>query len=275
MAETKRDREAELAALSAEELERRLREAFFYPDQIDETVFRELEELREAWEKKRPMEAEYTAEESWARFLEDRADELEGILGPETRPAKGRAEREKPRTARLSALLRRGLIAAVIVVLLAGAALAAGPRLWVWVRDWSAAPASFAPAGGEAEGGPIQQALKDLGITEPVYPSWLPSGFALTEAHVSEDPLLLYELYTREDRYISITITPVTAVEKAQYPQKDRLPEEYRAGDIAHYLFSNSGSITGVWYTENYFVSISGNITARALKRIIDSVYTG
>ena len=275
MAETKRDREAELAALSAEELERRLREAFFYPDQIDETVFRELEELREAWEKKRPMEAEYTAEESWARFLEDRADELEGILGPETRPAQGRAEREKPRTARLSALLRRGLIAAVIVVLLAGAALAAGPRLWVWVRDWSAAPASFAPAGGEAEGGPIQQALKDLGITEPVYPSWLPSGFALTEAHVSEDPLLLYELYTREDRYISITITPVTAVEKAQYPQKDRLPEEYRAGDIAHYLFSNSGSITGVWYTENYFVSISGNITARALKRIIDSVYTG
>lgn len=275
MAETKRDREAELAALSAEELEQRLREAFFYPDQIDETVFRELEELREAWEEKRPMAAEYTAEESWARFLEDRADELEGILGPETRPAQGRAEREKPRTARLSALLRRGLIAAVIIVLLAGAVLAAGPKLWVWVRDWSAAPASFAPAGGEAEGGPIQQALKDLGITEPVYPSWLPSGFALTEAHVSEDPLLLYELYTREDRYISITITPVTAVEKAQYPQKDRLPEEYRAGDIAHYLFSNSGSITGVWYTENYFVSISGNITARALKRIIDSVYTG
>ena len=44
MAETKRDREAELAVLSADELEQRLREAFFYPDQIDETVFRELEE---------------------------------------------------------------------------------------------------------------------------------------------------------------------------------------------------------------------------------------
>ena len=275
MAETKRDREAELAALSAEELEQRLREAFFYPDQIDETVFRELEELREAWEKKRPMEAEYTAEESWARFLEDRADELEGILGPETRPAEGRAEKKQPRTARLSALLRRGLIAAVIIVLLAGAVLAAGPKLWVWVRDWSAAPASFAPAGGEAEGGPIQQALKDLGIIEPVYPSWLPMDFVLAEAHISEDPLLLYELYTRGDRYISITVSPVTAVEKAQYPQKERLPEEYRAGEMAHYLFSNSGSITGVWYTENYFVSISGNITARALKRIIDSVYAG
>lgn len=273
MAETKRDREAELAVLSADELEQRLREVFFYPDQIDETVFRELEELREALEKKRPMEAEYTAEESWARFLEDRADELEGILGPETRPAEGRTEREKPRTARLSALLRRGLIAAVIIVLLAGAALAAGPKLWVWVRDWSAAPASFAPAGAEAEGGPIRQALRDLGITEPLYPSWLPSGYVLTEAHISEDPMLLYELYTREDRYISITITPVTAVEKARYTQEDGLAEEYRTGEMAHYLFSNAGSVTAVWYTEHYFVSINGNIYTRALKRIVDSVY--
>lgn len=273
MAETKRDREAELAVLSADELEQRLREVFFYPDQIDETVFRELEELREALEKKRPMEAEYTAEESWARFLEDRADELEGILGPETRPAEGRTEREKPRTARLSALLRRGLIAAVIIVLLAGVALAAGPKLWVWVRDWSAAPASFAPAGAEAEGGPIRQALRDLGITEPLYPSWLPSGYVLTEAHISEDPMLLYELYTREDRYISITITPVTAVEKARYTQDDGLAEEYRTGEMAHYLFSNAGSVTAVWYTEHYFVSINGNIYTRALKRIVDSVY--
>ena len=273
MAETKRDREAELAVLSADELEQRLREAFFYPDQIDETVFRELEGLRAALEKKRPMEAEYTAEESWARFLEDRADELEGILGPETRPAEGRTEREKPRTAHLSALLRRGLIAAVIIVLLAGAALAAGPKLWVWVRDWSAAPASFAPAGAEAVGGPIRQALRDLGITEPLYPSWLTMDYVLAEAHISEDPLLLYELYTREDRYISITITPVTAVEKAQYPQKDRLPEEYRAGEAAHYVYSNGGYVTAVWYTENYFVSVSGNITVRAMKRIVDSVY--
>ena len=273
MAETKRDREAELAALSAEELEQRLREAFFYPDQIDETVFRELEELREAWEKKRPMEAEYTAEESWARFLEDRADELEGILGPETRPAEGRAEKKQPRTARLSALLRRGLIAAVIIVLLAGAVLAAGPKLWVWVRDWSAAPASFAPAGGEAEGGPIQQALKDLGITEPLYPSWLPMDYVLAEAHISEDPLLLYELYTREDRYISITVTPVTAVEKAQYSREDPSLPEYRVGEAAHYIYSNGGYVTAVWYTENYFVSVSGNITVRAMKRIVDSVY--
>ena len=50
MAESKRDRKAELEALTAEELEQRLREAFFYPDKIDDTVFSELEALREALE---------------------------------------------------------------------------------------------------------------------------------------------------------------------------------------------------------------------------------
>ena len=134
MAESKRDRKAELEALTAEELEQRLREAFFYPDKIDDTVFSELEALREALEEKRPTEAGYTAEESWARFLEDRADELEGILGPETRPAGGRAAAQ-PRVRRLPSLLRRTLIAAVIVVLLAGAALAAGPRIRIWGRS--------------------------------------------------------------------------------------------------------------------------------------------
>ena len=271
MAETKRDREAELAVLSADELEQRLREAFFYPDQIDETVFRELEELREALEKKRPMEAEYTAEESWARFLEDRADELEGILGPETRPAGGRAAAQ-PRVRRLPSLLRRTLIAAVIVVLLAGAALAAGPRLWVWVRSWNDAPAQDTPAGGAAAG-PIRSALEALEITEPVYPGWMPSNYVLTEAHVSKDPLFLYELYTREDHFISISVAPISAVETEGLPRKGQPPEEYQVGETVHYLFSNSGSITAVWYTEHYFVSVSGSVTIRAMKRIIDSVY--
>ena len=274
MAESKRDRKAELEALTAEELEQRLREAFFYPDKNDDTVFSELEALREALEEKRPTEAGYTAEESWARFLEDRADELEGILGPETKPPKGRPAAQ-PRGRRIPSLLRKGLIAAVILVLLAGAALAAGPRIRVWVRGWSDDPAGYASMGEDMAGRPIPAALAELGITEPVYPAYLPEGYVLTEAHISEDPMLLSELYTRGDRFISITVTPVTAVERARYPQKNDRSEEYRAGDIAHYLFSNSGlgSITAVWYTEHYFVSVSGNITVRSMKRIIDSVY--
>ncbi len=274
MAETKRDREAELAALSAEELEQRLREAFFYPDQIDETVFRELEELREALEKKRPMEAEYTAEESWARFLEDRADELEGILGPETRPAEGRTEREKPRTARLSALLRRGLIAAVIIVLLAGAALAAGrPELWAWVPRWNAAAGRFEPAAAGISGeSPIPAALAELGITEPVYPGYLPEGFVITESHVSEEPLVLIEQYARGDKRLSITVTPIEGVKNAVYQKGGEPPREYRNGTAVHYVFESDMTVTAIWYTEHYTTTISGNVTRGEIKEIVDSI---
>ena len=257
------------ASLTPEELEARFRETFFFPDRIDETVIRELEALRAALEEKQPEEEAYDPEEAWERFLEDNAEELAELWGPERGDAPEPADRAAggKKAGGFPALLRAGLIAAAVFVLLVGAALAAGPQLWAWVRGWSS------PLEPKSTGSPIQQAMKDLGITEPLYPSWLPSGYALTEAHISEDPPLLYEMYTREDRYISITITPVTAVEKARYSQEDQLPEEYRAGEMAHYLYSNGGYVTAVWYTDNYFVSINGNIYTRALKRIVDSVY--
>ncbi len=296
----RQDREKELAEMTAEELERLLRETFFYPDVIDDTVFRELEAIREALEKKRPVPFTRTPQESWAQFAEDHGEELASLDAPKADQAfllgeteagiaavgEGSAQAQgspghspsrspgKRTGARLfPAILRRVLIAAVIAVLLAGVALAASPRLLVWVRGWSAAPAGDAVPGEDMAEKPIAAALEELGITEPVYPSYLPEGYVLTEVLINEDPLLLSELYTRGDRFISITVTPVTAAERAKYPQEDSRSEEYRVGDIAHYLFSNSGSITAVWYTENYFVSISGNINIRPMKRIIDSVY--
>ena len=311
MAETNRDRKAELAAMTAEELEQRLRETFFYPDKIDETVYLELEALREALEEKRPPEAGYTAEESWALFLEDRADELEGILPSALRQAAAKAADEgrapDPHTAggagstvppdpersprrfapapakkepglsrRFSpAVLRRALIAAVITVLLAGAALAADyAGLVAWIRGWSDNPERYAQTGSGSPG-PIKEALQDLGIDDPVYPAWLPSNYILTETLISKDPLLLYELYTKADRYVSITITPISAANTAIYPQGKWLQEKNQPGKPAHYIFSNDESITVVWYTENYFTSISSNITAGAMERIIESVYTG
>ena len=44
------------ADMTVEELERKLRETFFYTDKIDETVYRELENLRAALEAKEPTE---------------------------------------------------------------------------------------------------------------------------------------------------------------------------------------------------------------------------
>lgn len=246
--------------MTVEELEQRLRETFFYTDEIDESVYLELERLRAALEEKDPRAFSPTAEEFWERFRREHGEELDRCRAG----AAGNTAARKP--ARRRGLMRSVLIAAVVMVLLAGAALAADSLgLWAWAQGWSGAPGRYAQTGSGTPG-PILEALEELGITEPVYPSWLPMDYELTEAHISQDPMLLYELYTRGDRYISITVTPISVLDTALHPQ------EYRSGETGHYLFSNGGSITAVWYTENYYTAISSNITARAMQRIIDSV---
>lgn len=254
------DRERDYEEMTAEELELRFRETFFYPDRIDETVYLELERLRAALEKKQPLAFDRTAEDFWESFAREHGEELD-------RCCAGEAERPAARkTRRRRGVLRSVLIAAVLAVLLAGAALAAHSLgLWAWVPRWNAAAGRYAQTGSGTPG-PILEALEELGITEPVYPAWLPQDYVLAEAHINQDSLLLYELYTRGDRYISITVTPISALDTTLHPQ------EYQPGETGHYLFSNGGTVTAVWYTENYCTAISSNITARAMQRIIDSV---
>ena len=262
--------------MTLEELQQEFREAFFETDIIDDTVNDELEELQDALCKKRPVEFLYTPEESWEHYLIDKAEELEPFFSPEVA-----AEAEEPkantRTVRMRAvptLLRRVLIAAVVVVLLAGAALAADSLgLWAWVPRWNALAGRYEPAAMEVEAeGPISAALAELGITEPVYPARLPKGFVLTESLISEDPLILMEQYARGEQHLSITISPTKKIRRAVYSQIGQKPQDYASRELVHYFFTNEGTVTAFWYTDNYSTTISGDIPREELKGIIDSL---
>ena len=241
------------ADMTTEELDRRLREAFFYPDKIDGTVYRELEAIRGE------LIHTITPEEGWVRFLEDRGAELETLW----------SRTEKP--GRLRVPLRAVLIAAAIVVLLAGAALAAGPLgLTAWVPRWNSTAGRYEPMVEETEK-PIPAALRELGITEPVYPTRLPEGFVLTESHVSEDPLVLMEQYARGDRLFTITVTPIKGFRNVVYPGDGASYREYGADKTVHYLFRNEETIIAVRYTESYATTVSGYISLAEIGTIMDS----
>ncbi len=262
-------RREELAALPPEELERRLREAFFYTDKIDESVFRELEALRQTLEAKRPREYDRTPEDSWAQFREDHAEELEEFCRREQR------RKAAGRTLRLRTAVRGALLAAAILVLLAGAALAADSLgLWAWVPRWNATAGRYEPAVMEVSGkSPIPAALAELGITEPVYPHQIPEGFVITETRISEEPLILFEQYSRGNDRLSVTITPVKGFDSAFYQRAEEAAQTYLSGKAIHYMFRSAGTITAVWCTDHYVVSISGTISLSEINTIIDSVY--
>ncbi len=268
---TDTDREKEYGEMTAEELEQRLRETFFYPDRIDDGIFRELEALREVLEKKKPMEYTHTARESWERFAADHGEELAGLDAPKAAAAEPAGK--TGRKGVFPVLLRRGLIAAVIVVLLAGVALAADSLgLWAWVPQWNAA-GRYEPVRQEVSGeDPIPAALRALGITEPVYPARLPKGFVITESHISEDPLVLMEQYARGDQRLSITVTPIDGFKSTVYQRSGEPMREYRSGQAVHYVFFTDGTITSIRYTKNYATTVSGDLPLEELKGIMDSL---
>ena len=198
-------------------------------------------------------------------------DRIDGPLSEELERIREALEQNaRPRP---HALLRGFLIAAALVVLLAGAALAADSLgLWAWVPRWNAAAGRYEPAGQEASGeSPIPAALAELGITEPVYPAKLPEGFVITESHISEEPLVLMEQYAKGDRLFSLTVTPIKGFKSAVYPAEGVAPREYGADQAVHYLFKNGETIIAVRYTDHYATTVSGNISLDEIEWIMDS----
>ena len=163
----------------------------------------------------------------------------------------------------------------MITVLLAGAALAANfAGLWAWAPQWNAAAGRYEPAATEVSGdSPIPAALAELGITEPVYPAWLPEDFSITESHISKEPLVLVEQYAKGDRHLSITVTPIDGFKTAVYQKGEVFPQEYWCGQALNYVFGNGEIITAVWYTKNYVTTVSGNLTLGELRQVVSSVY--
>ena len=157
---------------------------------------------------------------------------------------------------------------------LTGVALAANSLgLWAWVPRWNAAAGRYEPAAQEVSGeNPIPAALRELGITEPVYPARLPNGFVITESHISKEPPVLMEQYARGEKRFSITINSIEGFKTAVYQKSGEPVQEYYSGGAVHYIFAREGTITSLRYTDNYVTIVSGSIELEEIKNIIDSL---
>lgn len=267
--------------LSAEELHSRLNLAFFCTEDFTDEALEEVDKLVAAYQEKVPHGPVKTTEESWEEFktiyLASYKENSETTLYGQFNPS--RSDSRKRSHKKLS-IARIGVIAAVIVALLIGATVTAnafGFNLWSWVINSNDEVVQFNMDGHkERNTHSINTALDLLATDEAIYPTWLPEGFTLSESQISlNEPFLLYEAYRANDLFFSISIRQSSpAIESTDF-QKDSAPyTEYYVNNIVHYLFSDSNDYSiAIWNTDNYTVTISGNISMETLKRIIDSVY--
>ena len=119
----------------------------------------------------------------------------------------------------------------------------------------------------------ILAALEQLGIDEPLYPTWFPEGFTREFFVIEMDPIFLHEGYSDGERYLSITIEPTEMTNILVYQKDDKPLVEYTKNDITHYIFSDIDQITATWQTNNYSVCVVGNVSLDTIERIIDSIY--
>lgn len=280
---------------TVEELRAALQRYFLFSELDDEAVD-EMEQILAVLRKKAPFTHMHTNEEMWEEFKATHADDF-AALGirndteteevveqkPEADETVIRSEPvpvRKPRR-QIRGLLRVGLIAAALIVLLAGVTVAAsamGYNLWGWIPKWTDEDVRFVAetpvqTPGEDELHGIPTVLASMGITEPLYPTWLPEDFMRMETKTVEKPLFLQENYQGDNRRIIITISSTTDLGSVVYQKEDESPVEYISGNTMHYLFENTNEIIAVWQTENYTTVIAGNISIDEMKRVIDSVY--
>ncbi len=280
---------------TVEELRAALQRYFLFSELDDEAVD-EMEQILAVLRKKAPFTHLHTNEEMWEEFKTTHADDF-AALGirndteteevveqkPEADETVIRSESTPVRKPirQIRGLLRVGLIAAALIVLLAGITVAAGAmgyNLWGWIPKWTDEDVRFVAetpvqTPGEDELHGIPTVLASMGITEPLYPTWLPEDFMRVESKTVEEPFILHERFQGNDRTLNISISTTTDLETAVYQKEDSLAEDYLAGGTIHYIFTNTNNVMAVWNTESYSVVIAGNISQEEMEKIIDSVY--
>ena len=282
---------------TVEELRAALQRYFLFSELDDEAVD-EMEQILAVLRKKAPFTHLHTNEEMWEEFKAGHADDFAALgiredaeteevvdqkpVADETVIRSGPVPIRKPRR-QIRGLLRVGVIAAALIVLLAGVTVAAsamGYNLWGWIPKWTDEDVRFVAESPVQE--PDEDDLQDIltvlammGITDPLYPTWLPEDFERTESKTIEDPFILHERFQGNNRTLNITISPITGSEYTAYQKEKASHEEYCFGNNMHYIFDNTTEITAVWYTDNYTTLIVGNISIDEMHSIIDSVYEG
>ncbi len=300
---------------SVEELQKAFKAAFLSSSEFSDADIEELDQIIDVLKRKHPVPRKFTTEESWKDFLKNHSEDFARIgiqnteevmkEGLETVAARmsswsaaedtdvgatqevtvavkadagASCDDRKPRKCyhkwKHTALVAAAVV--MIMVLITVTAAAAGIDLWSWVPVWNDSTFKFVPEdSAPVTSLDIPEALKQLGIEGPMFPTWLPDGFELAEQRIQmDDPAVIHVLYLCETRVITVTLKSLANDPQVPTVEKDDSESTtYTTHGVEHYIFSNNNQSTASWIVNEFHIKISGNITVTEMKTIIDSIY--
>jgi hypothetical protein len=290
---------------SVEELRAALDVIFDSTDEFSDSDVEKMDEIMAVLDKKDPLTQRYTAEESLKHFREYYREDLSrlGVRNTEeviekepegtAAPANAAVVRpstqvEKNPTVSVSvetkqsiccrkvfhtALIAAATVAVMVIVTVSAAA--AGVDIWKWVQVRGEGTVRF--VAGDALSKDIPAALKQAGVEEPLFPTWIPEGFLLHDQQIKLDvPIRIQATYVYKARTLMINIRAMNNDSISGIIEiEEEDPDYYYSHGVDHCIIANCDQVVAYWVESGILVKISGDVSIEEMTHIIDSIYDG
>ena len=236
----------------------------------------------DALDRKAPMPTHPNAESSYQDFQDKLQEYVEGA----SKPAK--------QTRKFRRIARTGIVAALLAVLLAGAAQAAGIDVVGTIARWTESVFSFgaAQSGSDSSHYPSKSGqvpadvpeeyqelvteLQKRGIEEYTIPTYIPEGFQADtpELYVDENGYIEFTAaYANGDDMVIFAIFGYKGKHAGLYEKDNSEVRIYTKNGIDHYFFQNLETNAVAWTVNELEYSVRTTLPAAELEKIINSMY--
>lgn len=236
----------------------------------------------DALDRKAPMPTHPNAESSYQDFQDKLQEYVEGA----SKPAK--------QTRKFRRIARTGIVAALLAVLLASAAQAAGIDVVGTIARWTEIVFSFGtvqsgndsshypsvsnqvPADVPEEYQELVTELQKRGIEEYTIPTYIPEGFQADtpELYVDENGYIEFTAaYANGDDMVIFAIFGYKGKHAGLYEKDNSEVRIYTKNDTNHYFFQNREINSVAWTVNELEYSIRTTLPAAELEKIINSMY--
>lgn len=121
----------------------------------------------------------------------------------------------------------------------------------------------------------VYDQLSEMGVTEPVVPTWLPEGFELTDLKVI--PVLgmekVYAFFYANDSVITLSYRMSADILPSKYEKGVSGVEVYEPLDVCHLIMDNGENLLVTWSVDGVACSINADIEKEEVYKLIDSIY--
>ena len=236
----------------------------------------------DALDRKAPMPAHPNAESSYQDFQDKLQEYVEGA----SKPAK--------QTRKFRRIACTGIVAALLAVLLASAAQAAGIDVVGAIARWTENVFSFGtvqsgndsshypsksdqvPADVSEEYQELVTELQKRGIEEYTIPTYIPEGFQADtpELYVDETGYMEFTVaYANGDDMVIFAVLGDGGTHTGSFEKDNSEVRIYTKNGTAHYFFKNLKTNLVAWTVNELEYSIRTTLPAAELEKIINSMY--